>query len=158
MEVMKSYLRVYFLILDQVMTKAIIWIHDKALNSFLVQDQDDESQAIFIWDEQYFKDRSYSLKRLVFIYETVCQLPVEVIKGSTMEIMQCLSPEKITTHYTVDTKIKEIIQDLAKNFNIEVVKPQPFVKIPDKQVFKRFFQYWNKAKKTAFLKNGGHDA
>ncbi|MDX2165164.1 MAG: hypothetical protein SFW07_07095 [Gammaproteobacteria bacterium] len=140
------------------MAREIIWIHDKALNSFLVQAINDKAKAIFVWDDEYFKTRSYSLKRLVFIYETLCQMPVDVIKGQTIEIIRSLSPSKITTLYVADTKIKEIIQHLTKNFDVEVVRSHPFVKIPDGYEFRRFFKYWDKAKKTAFLRNGGEDA
>ncbi len=151
---MKSYQCVYFLIWEQVVAKEIIWLHDKALNGFLLQELNDRVQPIFVWDEQYFKHRCYSLKRLVFIYETLCQMPVDVIKGDTIEIMRSFLPAKITTLYTADTKIKEIIKRLRKNFDVEVVKSQPFVKIPDEYEFKRFYKYWDKAKKTAFLKDG----
>ena len=63
------------------MSKEIIWVHEKALNSNLLADIDDNKKALFIWDNSYFQSRSYTLKRLVFIYETLCQLPVEIIQA-----------------------------------------------------------------------------
>jgi len=139
------------------MAKVIIWIHDKALNHLFLQALDDHTRAVFVWDNQYFQDRSYSLKRLVFIYETLCQMPVDVIKGDTLEVMRSLAPNEVRTWFTADTKIKEIARLLSKNCNVEVIKPQPFAQISEAYEFARFFKYWNKAKKTAFLKNGSAD-
>ncbi len=138
------------------MTKKIFWVHDKSLSveHIFLQNLDAQSKAIFIWDDDYFQSRAYSLKRLVFIYESICQMPIEIIKGNIFEIMQSYAPEKITIAFTADTKIKEIIKHLTKLYEIEVIKPKNFVDISDNYQFERFFQYWSKAKKSAFFKNG----
>jgi hypothetical protein len=138
--------------------REIIWVHDKALNHSSLQALGANTRAIFIWDDEYFQNRLYSLKRLVFIYETLCQMPVEIIKGDTLKVIRFLAPDKVKTWFTADTKIKKITQLLAKNYKVEVIKPQPFAQILESYEFKRFFKYWNEAKKTAFLKNGTHDA
>ena len=96
-------------------------------------------------------------KRLVFIYETLCQMPVEIIKGDIFDIMKSFAPAKIKTFFTSDSKIQEIIQQLSQIYEVEVIRPEPFVQIANHDQFKRFFNYWNKAKKTAFLKNGRQD-
>lgn len=145
------------------MVNHIIWIHEKALNTkyFVLLPSDEQTKVIFIWDNQYFQDRSYSLKRLVFIYETLCQMPVEIINGNTFDVINSFAMNtniKITTSFTTDIKIKNIIQKLSKIYDIDVIKPKPFVQIPDDYPFKRFFNYWKKAQKSAFLVNGGHDA
>lgn len=136
------------------MTKEIIWIHDKALNNSLLTELNENKRALFIWDNKYFQSRSYTLKRLVFIYETLCQMPIEIIMGDTAETILSFSPEKIQVEFTVDTKIKKIIQQLSRNCVIEIIKPNPFVAISDANEYKRFFKYWNEAKKVAFFKNG----
>lgn len=137
------------------MSKEIIWVHEKALNSNLLADIDDNKKALFIWDNSYFQSRSYTLKRLVFIYETLCQLPVEIIQGDTQDIIDSFLPTTVQTQFTTDTKIKEIIQSLSIRYKVEIFQPDPFAEIPEGYDPTRFFKYWNTAKKTAFLKNGG---
>ncbi len=139
------------------MAKTIFWVHDQAMNSKQceLEISDNETQAVFIWDNSYFYDRSYSLKRLIFIYETLCQLPVEIIEGDTLSVIQAWMPLKIKTFYTVDSKLNLIIQQLSKSYQVEIIKPVFLAQIDSDRQFKRFFNYWNSAQKTAFLKNGG---
>lgn len=140
------------------MDKRIFWLHEKALSGVLSNKLSDDYKLLFIWDDQYFQNRNYSFKRLVFIYETLCDLSVEIIKGDTLEVMNGLAPAKLTTFFSVDTEIKKITDKLSKNHQVEIIKPQTFVCVDDKLEFKRFFKYWNKAKKTVFLENGGQHA
>ena len=137
--------------------KAIIWLHDKALNlpqlSALGASQ--QSPALFIWDDDYFRSRAYALKRLVFIYETLCALPVEIVQGDTLVVMQQRAPETIKTFFSADTRIRAITDRLAQEHRVEVIRPRPFVPIDADYQFKRFFKYWNKAKRTALLVDGG---
>ena len=138
------------------MTNSILWLHDKALSRKALETLNEQTRAIFIWDEEYFKSRSYSLKRLVFIYETLCEMPLEIIKGDPVEVMDALAPDKIQTLATQDSKIRETISQLSANHTVEVIQPAAFAQVPTDLEFRRFFKYWNKAKKTAFLKDGGH--
>lgn len=138
------------------MDKTIIWLHDKALNTeyFKLEEIDENHKLIFIWDDEYFKERQYALKRLIFIYECLCELPLEILHGKTIETLQKLNPDKIIIPHTADTVIKAFIDDISKAFRVTVVKPPEFASIPKGHSFTRFFKYWNKAKKTAFLQNG----
>lgn len=136
------------------MTKNIILIHDKALKTDYLSNIDKNEKAIFIWDDNYFKQRQYSLKRLIFIYETLCEMKIDIIKGDVLQVIDSLKPDKVKTYFTADTAIRQITQNIANNYDVEIIKPQDFVKISDGFKFTRFFKYWNKAKKTAFLENG----
>lgn len=134
----------------------IIWIHDKALkkNYIKLKFLTDETKVIFIWDDNYFRKRFYSLKRLVFIYETLCQMSITIIYGDIFQVLSRFSPAKVRTFFTTDTKINEIILSLRKNYEVEVIPPKPFVQIPSSCGFKRFFNYWGEAKMSAFIKDG----
>jgi hypothetical protein len=74
----------------------------------------------------------------VFIYETLCQMPVEIIKGDTFEVMRSLAPKKVRTFFSVDTKIKELTQQLSEDYDLEVINLKPFVKMSDGYKYKRF--------------------
>jgi hypothetical protein len=131
------------------MSDYFFWMHEKALKQTTK-----ENQPIFIWDESYFKNRGYSLKRLVFIYETLCEMDAEIIKAPLFEAIKFFKPKKIKTIFTTDTVIRGITEKLSLEYEVEVIEPKPFIKIEDKEEFNRFFKYWNEAKKSAFLING----
>ena len=137
------------------MSRPIMWVHEKALHH---DTADGDARAIFIWDDAYFKQRGYSLKRLVFIYETLCEMDIDIIKGDTIDVLQSLAPEHITMVASVDSQINQLAEKIAAFYPLHVIEPVPFVHIGDGYHFTRFFKYWNKAKKTAFLTDGGSNA
>ena len=151
MQAMRSSLSGYFHI--WINTKMqLLYIHDKGLgdNQPIFSRMTPNSRALFIWDDAYFKKRNYSLKRLVFIYETLISMPVEIVLGETSEIVNDLAPKKIITTYTADIELRRLMSETFKDFELELVYPKAFVHINDEFNFTRFFKYWNKAKKTAF--------
>ena len=134
----------------------LLYFHDKALGSNhpIFSRINAETKAVFIWDDAYFKQRGYSLKRLVFIYETLCSMPVDIIYGTTSDVIKTIAPTKIITSFTADLPIQNIFKDISKQFELEFVYQPSFSQIDDSFEFKRFFKYWNKAKKTALKRDG----
>ena len=128
----------------------ITWLHDKALHCTPLGPQGMQHRAIFVWDDDYFQQRDYTLKRLVFIYETLCAMPVEILPGDTVEVLLNLAPQRLYTQHTCDSIIKHMTSRLAEQIDLRLVTPPPFAYVPAQPVHKRFFKYWNKAKKTAF--------
>ena len=134
----------------------LFYIHDKALGNdcSIFFRTNSETKAVFIWDDYYFKQRGYSLKRLVFIYETLCSMPVDIIYGTTGDVINMLAPKKIITSFTADLPIQKIFKDISKQFELEFVYQPSFSHIDDSIEFKRFFKYWNKARKSALRIDG----
>ena len=134
----------------------LFYIHEKALGSdcSIFSSTNSETKAVFIWDDYYFKQRGYSLKRLVFIYETLCSMPVDIIYGTTVDVINMLAPKKIITSFTADLPIQKIFKDISKQFELEFVYQPSFSQIDDSFEFKRFFKYWNKARKSALRIDG----
>jgi len=142
------------------MTSSLIWLHDQALrnNHPVFSAAPDDSSAIFIWDEDYFKSMGYSLKRLVFIYESLCELPIDIIHGDTHETLRNLNPKNLFVPHSIDPFVTKIISELSQNRPVHVIRDEPFVRLPDDFTFKRFFNYWNKAEKRALMPNGDRRA
>ena len=134
----------------------LLYIHDKALGSNhpIFTRINAETKAVFIWDDAYFKQRGYSLKRLVFIYETLCSMPVDIIFGTTGDVINMIAPKKIITSFTVDLPIQKIFKVMSKQFELEFVYQPSFTKVDESFEFKRFFKYWNKARKSALRIDG----
>lgn len=116
------------------------------------------TKAIYVWDDAYWKQVQYSLKRLVFIYETLCAMPIEIIHGNTRDIVDELSPSILYVPATNNPYILAIHHDLQAHVTLELVEDEPFAMINNSKNFLRFFQYWKQAKETVFIRNGGKDA
>ena len=142
------------------MTKQIIWLHEKGLKltDEIKNHQANGTRVIHIWDESYYQKRRYSLKRLIFIYETLAEAEIEIIKGDTIEIIKTLKADIILTPKPSDRAIKELCNKIATITNLQTLEETAFASIPEGFKFTRFFKYWNKAQKTAFLINGRADA
>lgn len=138
------------------MSQSIIWLHDEALRAahpvFSVAPE--HAKAIFIWDENYFKQLGYSLKRLVFIYETLCDLPVEIFQGDTLNLLKQFLPSVVYIPESYSCFVQTIARELSAVTKVQMVDDEPFVVLSKKSDCKRFFQYWNKAEKLALLKDG----
>ena len=116
------------------------------------------THAIYVWDDEYWKQVQYSLKRLVFIYETLCAMPIEIIHGNAGDIVDELSPSILYVPATSNPYILAIHHDLQAHVTLERVEDEPFAMINHSKSFLRFFQYWKQAKETVFIRNGGKDA
>ena len=81
-------------------------------------------------------------------------MPVEIIYGTTSDVIKTIAPTKIITSFTADLPIQNIFKDISKQFELEFVYQPSFSQIDDSFEFKRFFKYWNKAKKTALRRDG----
>ena len=138
------------------MKQSLIWLHEEALRKshpvFLTAPEN--TQALFIWDDNYFKQRGYSLKRLVFIYETLCTLPITIFQGDILDVLTQYNPSILYIPYSYSDFVQNVACKLSGLVKIEWVDDEPFVNLPQKSAFKRFFQYWKKAEKFALTENG----
>jgi hypothetical protein len=142
------------------MSKPLILLHQEALRRThpVFDAAPAETKAIYVWDDAFLKDANYSLKRLVFVYETLCELPVDIIRGGTLETVLQLAPSLLYIPAANNPLLISLIDSIKKEVPAKIVEDEPFVTLQRKTEFKRFFQYWNKAEKTAFLLDGSEDA
>jgi hypothetical protein len=142
------------------MSVPLILLHEEALRIthpvFTVAPND--TKAVYIWDDDYFRRANYSLKRLVFIYETLCELPIEIFQGNTLMIIQGLAPSTLYLPTTNNPLLISLIDTLKLIASVELVADEAFVQIKSTASFKRFSQYWNKIEHSAFKLNGDMNA
>jgi hypothetical protein len=138
----------------------LIWLHEDCLrdghNLFAQAPDSANRRAVFIWDDAHMTAMHYGLNRRVFIYETLCQLPVEIYVGDTVETLTQLADgaQTIITGKTPNPALKHIMQTLRQNRTVSAIADAPFVQMDSPPDLRRFFKYWNKAKKHAFLYDG----
>lgn len=138
----------------------MIWLHEDALRSDhpVFEAAGQGAAAFFIWDPDYLQRMDYGFKRLVFIYETLCELPVRIYRGGTVStLLQIAAQQEATTLYvpaTPNTELLSMTSRLEQQVRIEMVEDETFVACGEEIQLRRFFRYWNKVKKQALRVNG----
>ena len=134
------------------MTDTVIWLHEKALGRThpVMQDAHKATKIIHIWDDGYYRAQGYSLKRLVFIYETLCALKIDIIHGDSLAVFRALSPQKIIVPYTVASGITMLYHQLAGEFDCRLIKDVPFAQIAPDDKFKGFSNIGKKPRQRRF--------
>lgn len=131
----------------------LFWLHEDTLSL------PDDGDGFFIWDDDYLQKIDYGFKKLVFIYETLCEMGIEVYKGPIVEtalkVMKDRGADTLHVYRTPNPRLQDMIDKLSDKTSVDVIKPTPFVVLDEDPDLKRFFRYWNKAKKDAFKKDGG---
>ncbi len=130
------------------MTK-LLWLNEDALRDThpVFEAVSADTHAIFIWDEAYFKKMDYGFKKLVFIYETLCELPVEIIQGESIAVITALKPSEIIVPYTPNPHLKHVFNRLSDSYEVNIMKDAPFTEVKKLLEWKRFFAYWKKVEK-----------
>ena len=138
------------------MANLIVLLHEKSLRipNTIVDRLKKDTKVIFVWDDEYYKNRGYSLKRLVFIYETISKLSVQILRGDTVQILTSCNPKKVLIPFTADTGLTRLSHSLSRSFNVEIFKDDLFCEEDFSFETKRFFKYWKKAEKTVFFRDG----
>ena len=142
------------------MTQSIIWLHDEALRLThpVFFSAPLGAKAVFIWDDTYLKSAGYSLKRLLFIYETLCTLSIDIIHGNTLATLKLLAPSLLYVPYGLNSFIQNVVSELLSVMEVHIIQDEPFVTLSSDKNFTRFFQYWKSAEQLAFMINGVGDA
>ena len=138
------------------MLDLIVLLHEKSLRipNTVIERLTEDTKVIYVWDDEYYKNRGYSLKRLVFIYESLCTLPVQILRGNAAEILTSFNPKKVLIPFTADTGLSRMSEELSRRFNVEIIKDDLFCEVNFDFETKRFFKYWKRAEKTVFFKDG----
>jgi hypothetical protein len=118
-----------------------IWFHEEMLTPYHPL-LDEEGKKVFVWDNTYFKKQKYSFKRLVFIYECLQELPIEIIQGETEKVLS----GSIITQWSPNPWIQKVVE----NLKVACYVTTPFVEINQDYFSKRFFGFWKKIEKRIF--------
>ena len=137
----------------------LIWLHEDMLRAdHPVFAAAPDAPACFMWDDAYMAAQGYGLKRRVFIYESLLELPVEIYQADTLQGLRDLAAQHgadtIVTGKTPNPAIKSLCEDLRDGLSVTTLADTAFVQMDNVPELKRFFKYWNKAKKNAFKFDG----
>jgi len=133
----------------------LMWLHDESL--FLPADCQDNDLVVYIWDSHYVDQQQWSLKRQIFIYETLCQLPVHIFQGESCVVLTELCQQHDLNEIWVQQPLDPILQRLIDSVTTPVFK---VTQVPYPQLFShtslkpshRFHAYWKQVAPLLGLK------
>jgi len=139
------------------MEKPIVWVHGDCLSpkNPALQTYPD-APAIWVWDEKLLEEWQISLKRVVFIYECLLELPVTIRRGDVAAEVVAFAKEHgadgVATADSPSPRFETICNDIeaASSLEVEVLSPEPFVKYDGYIDLKRFSRYWRVAQQYVF--------
>lgn len=134
----------------------VVWIHAdclRPLHPALAAYPD--APAIFVWDEALLQTWRISLKRILFMYECLLELPAAIHRGDVAAEVAAFARRhqatRIATSASPSPRFTEICEALAaQGFEINVWQEEPFLRKEMEFDLKRFSRYWRQAKKAAF--------
>lgn len=139
------------------MTNPLIWLHPEALRMThpVFEIAPAGTRAIFVWDDACLQSANYSLKRLIFLYESLCRLQVEILQGDTCEIIQTIHPTLLYAPASHHPLWASLMKKFAVSVPVEIIADAPFSALSAHVAERRFFRYWNKAEKSVLKVNAG---
>ena len=139
------------------MNRALICLHEGALRIThpIFKFAPTGTKAIYVWDDEYLRRANYSLKRLVFLYETLCDLPVDVVRGATRTVVMAMTPAMLYVPATNNPSLLSLFAGISPATPLTFVDDDIFAVMEKTSEARRFFQYWSKVERSAFLHNGG---
>lgn len=138
------------------MKKPIVWVHGDCLNPQNPALQEyPNTPAIWVWDDALLKEWQISLKRIVFIYECLLELPVTIRRGNVATAVVAFAKEHgadgVATAQSPSPRFEAICNDIENaGLEVEVWSSDPFVDYDGYIDLKRFSRYWRKAQQYVF--------
>ena len=139
------------------MKKPIVWVHGDCLSPQNPALQEyPNAPAIWVWDDALLEEWQISLKRIVFIYECLLELPVTIRRGNVAAEVVAFAKEHgadgVATAQSPSPRFEAICNDIeeALSLEVEVWSPEPFVDYDGYIDLKRFSRYWRKAQQYIF--------
>lgn len=136
----------------------LVWVHEDCLsprNPALVAYP--EASAVFVWDDALVEAEGYSLKRIVFVYECLLELPVEIYRGPVVETLLTLAERagaaRIAMAWTVNPRLLETVAGLERRLQVEVLETEEFVPRDLNADLRRFARFWKRAEAHAFRRS-----
>jgi hypothetical protein len=144
----------------------IVWIHADNLNPGQpALRQQPDAPAIFVWDEALLAEWKISLKRIVFIYECLLELPVVIRRGDVVQEVCAFAHEHRADYILTAASLsprhraycRAIAAQMPSGTRLEVLRERPFVSVRHAPDLKRFSRYWAAVRAAAMRPGGNWD-
>lgn len=125
----------------------IVWVHGDALRRESAAFREyPTAPALFVWDDVVLRGYGVSLKRLVFMYECLLDLPVEMVRGDVAtQLVAFATRHGADTIVTMDTpapRFAQIVATLRQTHTVLILSDPPLVAVDKPVDLGRFSRFW----------------
>ena len=129
--------------------KTLVWLHGDSLSA---RDpaamKYPEAMRVFVFDRPFLEKVRLSFKRIFFLYECAAEAAQEIRVGETVaelrEAMKEHGAEGLVVTESVSPRWKELVAELQKETDVEVVPAADLVAVSGDYEAKRFTPFWKK--------------
>ena len=143
----------------QVHGQTVVWVHGDMLSprSVALQAQPG-APAIWVWDDELLAAQRISLKRIVFLYECLLELPVVIRRGDVaaevLDFARAAGARTIVTAASPSPRFATIRRLLEQEMPVAVLHESPFAAAPRALDLRRFSRYWRKVERSVLPQSG----
>ena len=129
--------------------KTLVWLHGDSLS-----EKDPaavrypEAPRVFVFDRPFLEKAGLSFKRIFFLYECAAEAAQEIRVGETAEELRAALEAKgagrLAVTESVSPRWRELLEELKKSVEVEVVSARDLVEVPADYEAKRFTPFWKK--------------
>lgn len=129
--------------------KTLVWLHGDSLSE---RDpaalKHPEAVRVFVFDRPFLEKAKLSFKRIFFLYECAAEAAQEIRVGETAEELRAALEAKgagrLAVTGSVSPRWRELLEELKKSVEVEVVPARDLVEVPADYEAKRFTPFWKK--------------
>ncbi len=134
---------------------AVVWVHGDCLSPRgPALRWAPGAPAIWVWDDALVEEWRLSLKRLVFIYESLVELPVTIRRGDVAAEVAAFAAEhgatRVLTAGSPSPRFRSIVEEVERAVPVEVLPVEPFLAYGGHLDLSRFAKYWRVAQRHAY--------
>jgi hypothetical protein len=134
--------------------RPVVWVHGDCLSPYgPALAAHPGAPSIFVWDDALLAEWRVSLKRVVFIYECLLELPVVIRRGDVAaEVLRFAAEhgaDSVATAESPSPRFSVIRDELARSLPVRTLPVPPLVDYPGRIDLRRFSRYWQQAEPYA---------
>ena len=129
--------------------RTLVWLHGDSLS-----EKDPaavrypEAPRVFVFDRPFLEKAGLSFKRIFFLYECAAEAAQEIRVGRTVEELKdaltASGAGRLAVTVSVSPRWRELVEELKKSVEVELVPKGDLVEVPEDYEAKRFTPFWKK--------------
>ena len=129
--------------------KTLVWLHGDSLSeNDPAAVKYPEAPRVFVFDRPFLEKAGLSFKRIFFLYECAAEAAQEIRVGETAEelraALEAKGSERLAVTESVSPRWRDLVGELKKSVEVEVVSVRGLVEVPGDYEAKRFTPFWKK--------------
>jgi hypothetical protein len=135
--------------------KPILWMHGDCLSPQNAAYQAyPNAPAVFVFDDALLAEMGITLKRVMFMYECLLEMPVTIRRGDVVtEVLAFAYEQQAHSIATVDSpspRFHRLCAAIGETLPVEVLEEIPFLDYDGQLDLGRFSRYWREAQRHLF--------